>query len=225
MMRRRGRDGDARVPVMAASARRLARRCGPAASTSACSPRTPRWSSCCCSTTQTARRRRGSIPLDPRTASHLPLLACVRPGSRAGAGLCLSRARAVAPERASVRRREGAARSVRPGRCGARPLRPRRREPPGRQPATAMKSVVADPGRYDWEGDLPLQRPFARDRDLRAARARLHPPSRVRASRAAKRGTYAGLIEKIPYLKDLGVTAVELLPVFQFDPQDAPAVA
>ena len=38
----------------------------------------------------------------------------------------------------------------------------------------------------------------------------------------AKRGTYAGLIEKIPYLKDLGVTALELLPVFQFDPQDAP---
>src|SRR5262249_14973845 len=39
---------------------------------------------------------------------------------------------------------------------------------------------------------------------------------------SAKRGTYSGLIEKIPYLKDLGITAVELLPVFQFDPQDAP---
>jgi glycogen operon protein len=36
------------------------------------------------------------------------------------------------------------------------------------------------------------------------------------------RGTYAGLIEKVPYLKQLGVTAVELLPVFQFDPQDCP---
>jgi isoamylase len=32
------------------------------------------------------------------------------------------------------------------------------------------------------------------------------------------RGTYAGVIEKIPYLKELGVTVVELLPVFQFDP-------
>jgi glycogen operon protein len=39
---------------------------------------------------------------------------------------------------------------------------------------------------------------------------------------SAKSGTYAGLIEKIPYLEDLGITAVELLPVFQFDPQDAP---
>lgn len=34
-----------------------------------------------------------------------------------------------------------------------------------------------------------------------------------------KRGTYAGLVEKIPYLKELGVTAVELMPVFQYDPQ------
>ncbi len=35
-----------------------------------------------------------------------------------------------------------------------------------------------------------------------------------------KRGTYAGLIQKTPYLQDLGVTAVELMPVFQFDPQE-----
>jgi isoamylase len=34
------------------------------------------------------------------------------------------------------------------------------------------------------------------------------------------RGTYAGVMEKIPYLKELGVTAVELLPVFQFDPDE-----
>src|SRR5262249_38010473 len=37
---------------------------------------------------------------------------------------------------------------------------------------------------------------------------------------AARRGTYAGVIDKIPYLKDLGVTMVELLPVQQFDPQE-----
>lgn len=36
-----------------------------------------------------------------------------------------------------------------------------------------------------------------------------------------RRGTYAGLVEKIPYLKELGVTVVELMPVFQFDPQEA----
>src|SRR6185295_3458885 len=46
-----------------------------------------------------------------------------------------------------------------------------------------------------------------------------HPSSGVDE---ARRGTYAGLIEKIPYLKDLGITAVELLPVFQYDAQDCP---
>jgi isoamylase len=35
------------------------------------------------------------------------------------------------------------------------------------------------------------------------------------------RGTYAGLIEKIPYLKDLGITVVELMPVHQFDPNES----
>ena len=92
---------------------------------------------------------------------------------------------------------------------------------PGDNAAHAMKSVVADPARYDWEGDVPLQRPFAETRDLRAARARLHAPSEL-GRRGEKRGTYAGLIEKIPYLQDLGITAVELLPVFQFDSNDAP---
>ena len=46
-----------------------------------------------------------------------------------------------------------------------------------------------------------------------------HPSSGVSDE---KRGTYAGLIEKIPYLRQLGITAVELLPVFQFDAQDCP---
>jgi isoamylase len=46
-----------------------------------------------------------------------------------------------------------------------------------------------------------------------------HPSSGVAPS---KRGTYAGLIEKIPYLRDLGISAVELLPVFAFDEEDGP---
>jgi len=35
-----------------------------------------------------------------------------------------------------------------------------------------------------------------------------------------KRGTYAGVIDKIPYLRELGVTAVELMPIFQYDPDE-----
>ena len=46
-----------------------------------------------------------------------------------------------------------------------------------------------------------------------------HPNSGVAN---ARRGTFAGVVDKIPYLKSLGVTAVELLPVFAFDEQAAP---
>ncbi|MGH8512431.1 MAG: glycogen debranching protein GlgX [Gammaproteobacteria bacterium] len=92
---------------------------------------------------------------------------------------------------------------------------------PGDNAAVAMKSVVADPSRYDWEGDRPLNRPFAETviYELHVRGLTRHPSSGVAA---AKRGTYAGLIEKVPYLEDLGVTAVEFLPVFQFDRYDAP---
>jgi glycogen operon protein len=92
---------------------------------------------------------------------------------------------------------------------------------PGDTAATAMKSVVADPKHYDWEGDRPMRRRFAETviYELHVRGFTIDPSSGVAPGR---RGTYAGLVEKIPYLKDLGVTAVELLPVFQFDPTDAP---
>ncbi len=92
---------------------------------------------------------------------------------------------------------------------------------PGDNTPYAMKSVVVDPGTYDWEGDTPLRLAFTRTviYEMHVGGFTCHPSSGLPAH---LRGTYAGLIEKIPYLKDLGVTAVELLPVFQFDMQDAP---
>ena len=92
---------------------------------------------------------------------------------------------------------------------------------PGDNAATAMKSVVADPHSYDWEGDAPLERSFSQTivYEMHLAGFTRHPSSGVAPE---KRGTYAGLIEKIPYLQGLGVTAVELLPIFQFDEQDCP---
>jgi glycogen operon protein len=84
-----------------------------------------------------------------------------------------------------------------------------------------MKSVVTDPNANDWEGDAPLRRPSARTiiYEMHVRGFTRHPSSGVAET---KRGTYTGLIEKIPYLRGLGVTAVELLPVFQFDAQDCP---
>src|SRR5580658_9596262 len=94
-------------------------------------------------------------------------------------------------------------------------------DPYGRAVA-AMKSVTIDSDDYDWEGDRPLQRPASRTviYEMHVGGFTRHPNSGVAEN---LRGTYAGVIEKIPYLQQLGITAVELLPVFQFDSHDAPA--
>jgi glycogen operon protein len=91
----------------------------------------------------------------------------------------------------------------------------------GDNTAVAMKSVVVDPNTYDWEGDRPLRHPSARTivYEMHVRGFTRHPSSRVSEK---TRGTYAGLIDKIPYLQDLGITAVELLSVFQFATQDCP---
>jgi len=92
----------------------------------------------------------------------------------------------------------------------------------GDNAATAMKSVVVNPAAYDWEGDTPLRLPSSRTiiYEMHVGGFTRHPNSGVDKP---VRGTYAGLIEKIPYLRALGITAVELLPVFQFDAQACPS--
>ena len=100
------------------------------------------------------------------------------------------------------------------GKCIARP-NARSREAarhPGDNAATALKSIVVDPSAYNWQGDAPLGRPFAQTiiYEMHVGGFTRHPSSGVPPS---KRGTYGGLIEKIPYLQDLGVSAVELLLV------------
>jgi isoamylase len=77
-------------------------------------------------------------------------------------------------------------------------------------------------GDFDWEGDRPLNLP--REElviyELHVRGFTRHPSSGVRHP-----GTYSGLVEKIPYLRELGVTCVELMPVFEFDELDNPIQA
>jgi glycogen operon protein len=91
----------------------------------------------------------------------------------------------------------------------------------GDNAATAIKSVVTNPSTYEWEGDAPLKKPSSQTivYEMHVRGFTLDPSSGVTDK---KRGTFAGLIEKVPYLQQLGITAVELLPVFQFDSQDSP---
>jgi isoamylase len=83
--------------------------------------------------------------------------------------------------------------------------------------ATSLRSVVIDPADYDWEGDEPLRCPMAETviYEMHVGGFTRSPSSGVRHP-----GTFAGVIEKIPYLKALGITAVELLPVIEFDESD-----
>lgn len=80
--------------------------------------------------------------------------------------------------------------------------------------ANSMRSVVIDISDYDWEDDSPLNRPMSETviYEMHIGGFTKSPTSGCRHP-----GTFSAVIEKIPYLKELGVTAVELLPIFDFD--------
>jgi glycogen operon protein len=72
---------------------------------------------------------------------------------------------------------------------------------------------------FDWEGDFPLSTPMAQTviYELHVRGFTRHPSSGVQNP-----GTFLGMCEKIPHLKALGVTAVQLMPVLEFDELDQP---
>lgn len=76
------------------------------------------------------------------------------------------------------------------------------------------KCVVIDEFSYEWNGDKPLNIPLNKTIIYEA-----HLKGFTASSTCTSKfkGTYRGLIEKIPYLKELGITAIELLPVQEFD--------
>lgn len=93
--------------------------------------------------------------------------------------------------------------------------------------STSIRAVVVDSGQYKLPSHAedfvhPEHRSQVQEMviyELHVGGFTKHPSSGVEES---KRGCFAGLIEKIPYLKELGVTHVELLPVMAFDAQDVP---
>lgn len=85
--------------------------------------------------------------------------------------------------------------------------------PPPEHGVRPRRSIVLDDP-FDW-GDVPPPRVHLADSVIYELHVRgftRHPSSAV-----ARPGTFLGLVEKIPYLRDLGVTAVELMPVTEFD--------
>ncbi len=85
---------------------------------------------------------------------------------------------------------------------------------PGRDASGFPKCVVIDDDDFDWQGDRPLNYPlrFSVIYEAHVRGLSAHP-----SSKAQYPGTYRGIIEMIPYLKELGITSVELLPVQEFD--------
>ncbi|BEV36673.1 isoamylase [Synechococcus sp. M16CYN] len=84
-----------------------------------------------------------------------------------------------------------------------------------------LKAVVSERKRFDFESH-----PRPRHSWQRSVIYELHVGAFTKGIDSGltdnARGTYGGVIKKLPYLKELGITAIELLPIFSFDPTDAP---
>jgi len=78
----------------------------------------------------------------------------------------------------------------------------------------SMRCEVIDTAAYDWQGDRPLGRPM---RDSIIYELHVRGFTAAASAGAEAPGTFRALMDKIPYLQELGVTAVELLPIFDFD--------
>jgi isoamylase len=78
---------------------------------------------------------------------------------------------------------------------------------------TRWRSAIGDSG-FDWQGDRPLR---LAHQDLVIYEAHVRGFTRDASAGVCLPGTFAGFAEKIPYLQELGVNCVELMPVFEFD--------
>ncbi len=75
-----------------------------------------------------------------------------------------------------------------------------------------LLSPVAEP-EFDWQGDRPLHIPYE---DCIVYRAHVRGLTKHASSGTEHRGTFRGVVDKIPYFKELGITTLELLPPVEF---------
>lgn len=74
---------------------------------------------------------------------------------------------------------------------------------------------------FDWGNIKQLEQPFE---DLVIYETHIRGYTKDKSSGVSAPGTFAGLKDKIPYLKDLGINAVELMPIFEFDEMESARV-
>ncbi len=88
----------------------------------------------------------------------------------------------------------------------------------------SLPRCMAQDDAYDWEGDETLRYPYE---DVILYALHVRGFTKHRTSGVAHRGTYPGLTEKIPYLRELGITSILLMPAYEFDEimDEEPAVA
>ena len=67
---------------------------------------------------------------------------------------------------------------------------------------------------YDWEGDAPLQLPY---HSIIAYSLHVRGFTKHSSSKVKAKGTFRGVIEKIPYLKELGINQIQCMPVYDFE--------
>ena len=79
------------------------------------------------------------------------------------------------------------------------------------------KCVVVDDNSFDWEGDKPLNYPLSETVIYETHVKGFTASETSGVSKEEGSGTYKGFEKKISYLKDLGITSVEFLPMFEFD--------
>ena len=84
---------------------------------------------------------------------------------------------------------------------------------PATTASSARRSASSIDDQFDWQGDRHLRRPLS---ETIIYEMHVRGFTRSPSSDVEEPGTYAGIVEKIPYLKSLGVTAVELMPVNEF---------